>query len=618
MSLPRGIIDEGRAISQQHRAEKRVLPEDASPPEPTPQMVPEIMRDHVMETIKTLTPEQSNVAFKLQTRSAAEIESGRRYAFDTRPSIITSWKTHSVLNSRPSSSIFTLADPRRPDADMPLDALAAWAPMIPIPGTNRYTYVPIDEANPVYISARDNSRGYSIYKGVSEGSYGVIYYAMATRDNRTVALKFMKVDPNDLARLPYAGIGHGTVISPTAAAGLFVHYALQRSYGGCMPLTVCLYDTFLFVKPHMANPKGPTNWYIVMAMEKMKGNINQMVRQPHVLDMKAGPKFVEGLRIFAKMTRAIYDLELQSIFHNDIKPANFLYNVDGTVKVTDFDLGCYASRMRTIGYDPKTLLRNFISHFTDGGLNTDDAQWYHDRHFMRCAYQTTEYYEPPEYKLLNAMVRSVSGDRAREIMVNTLNDADWLSRMMAYQLVCSFREIALDAGLNYPYYDHKTYRYCLDVNDISRGYGGGVHAGRYSKMAFAGDVALAPTRGDLSDAIGAYIRLRSSTVTLANIPDANTRKMADNFNSLLAGVIAPKNPTPADTTTEYPMDPTIFMCVSPGKLNIIRPTVGKLLEMLLFILVKLGVTLPDIPPAQVQLHASLEEELAAIRSMTQK
>ena len=434
-----------------------------------------------------------------------------------------------------------------------------------------------------------------------------------------MALKFIDVRPNALMRVPSPATGGGggtseaTVITPGSLAGQFSHYVLQRAYGGCMPMTVCLYDTFLFAKPRTADPKSPLAWYIVMAMEKMKGSVDRMVIEKGFYLAPTEQKFARCVALFAKMTRAIFDMEVQSIFHNDIKPQNFLYNDDGTVKVTDFDLGCFASRMRGMGENAALLRRQFVSYNTDGAVDTSKDPWSSDSHtrtLMRCMYQTTETYQPPEYRMIQEM-----GQRARqqndvrlhaEIQAQTLNNPDWLSRMMAYQLVASFRELVLMCGLNLPYYDPVNRSYPVDVRKPTGARKTDVGPSHYVAMAFDGAYPLAPTPNNKIDT---YIDVRLDSVHLDAIKDKAMRDVANNLNKLLGVVIAPKHPTSSDLTTVFPVDPKTYLCTGATKPDQTRPTVPMLMKFLSSLMQRLKELMPEFP--YVTIPADLSSELEA-------
>ena len=601
-------LEAGKAVSEMHR--KRGRPAEGTPEaqprsvsqrlleEITPEMIPSIERQHASETLGILSPEESSVSLRIQTRKPQDIESSKRHSFDTRPDVVTSWKVRSMIKANSRSSIFTMVDPASVRTELPAQVASSWSPMV-LGKDGRLTFSVIDPKKPIYISAKDSSRGYRIDRGVSSGGYGSIYFATSTKGS-PVALKFIKVHKNLLIRVDSEdGSGSANIISPGTVAGLFTHYVLQRSYGGCMPMTVCLYDTFLFARPSTADPKSPVEWYIVMAMEKMKGDVMRMVWESYTHDISADVKFVKCIKLFTKMTRAIFDLEVQSIFHNDIKPQNFLYNDDGTVKVTDFDLGCFASRMRGVGENSALLLRQFINYNTDGAVDTSKDPWAHNKQtiaFMKCIFKTTINYEPPEYKYMRDMwdlAESVNDkQKVREIDVSTLNNPDWLSRMMAYQLICSFRELILFAGLNSPYYNATSPGfYPIDVGNPGGVARPKVKASDYIKMDFDGDFSIAPTTGNK---ISLYKTIRLNSVVLQNIRDENVRNVVKEFNEKLATVIAPKIPDRADPSTELRVNPKTFLSVGDMNPDTVRPTIPMLMKFMTNLSERLHIVAPDI------------------------
>jgi serine/threonine protein kinase len=506
---------------------------------------------------------------------------------------------------------------------------SAWVPMVPAPvqptpGEVLLVANVLPQGG-VLIGSRDGRSAYHIVRGIGGGSYGGIFSAFSVNlanmqdvPNSEVALKLMPINP----AMFVAGSQQGQPkrLSPRAINGAFVQYVLQRSYGGCMPYTVCMHNAFMLAVPEVP-PRTGVQWHAVIIMEKMDGNVLDLIRSRELLEMKTPERYATVLKLACKMARAVFDLELQRIFHDDIKPQNFLYRKlgpgDYEVKVTDFDLGAFAGRTEGT-VDNYRLATEAVKESTRGNFDRDSQAWASVpgvRYLMRAAATTTEFYKPPEYDLVRMVMSGMVGeDITAKLAVSShmlqmplppmaqgaithvgefmpfrnknIYNADWLSRMMAFELVSSIREMFLAAGLSPHYTVDRRY-----PADIMQPQGTMTHRTATTLIRMAPDGAeniVPPTPAyDSAPRLQEWERLRSHTVH-PSYPDQTQVSGLSELNRMLASVMAPRRPDPINKSVHHAMQ---LVTVSPGNVQtlcadqdnfaVVRPTTGEVLRILL-------------------------------------
>jgi serine/threonine protein kinase len=314
-------------------------------------------------------------------------------------------------------------------------------------------------------------------------------------------------------------------------------------------------------------------------------------------------------------------LELQRIFHDDIKPQNFLYRRIGAdnfeIKVTDFDLGAFAGRTEH-DVDNYSLASAVIKDVTRGNLDRDSQSWANVpgvRYLMRSRVETTELYKPPEYDLLKMLMKGMVGEdvsarvAASQHMLQmplppmepgrmahisnflpfrnkNIFNADWLSRMMAYELVSSIREMVLAAGLS-PHYTVDR-RYPADIMQASSSMAPRA-ATTLIRMAPDGAENIVPPLPayDSPARLREWERLRLNTVHPTYTDQAQAQGVGI-LNALIANVIAPRTPDATNHSVHIAMG---LVTVSPGNVQtlcatqanfaVVRPTTGEVLKALL-------------------------------------
>lgn len=593
------------------------LSEDISPDD-----VPRILGQNAAARQAELGSADSRTAFELSIRHQSVTDKARAYSFSKMPEVVTSWKMHSILNADIGNSLFTQIRANGDNgSDLSEGEAAQWVPMVYVPENKMLMGSPPTKV--IRISARNGSRGYDIHRLIGSGGYGSVYLCNRSDTGEDVAIKFQRIDQRYLLRIPKVGwAGTARVISPAKVAGLFAHYVMQRAYGGCLPAVVCAKDVFLYATPNPppAVEGQPLQWYICVAMENMDGDM-----LPLAIEQSKTREGLLGrmMSMFGKMTKAIYDMELQSMFHNDIKPGNFLHSRGGAIiKVTDFDLTCFGSRIGGIGSNASQLLRQLVSHFTEGGVDTSASPWdaTDAKELLKCQYMTTKEYAPPEYALMIANIASMPPDRhdsnaLRDYETRTLRNSDWLSRMMAYELVCSFRELALGANMNAPYYIKSDNSYVSDIKSPESNRKRGVSIHRMIGMDYDGLYAIAPSDSAVNDEqkMHNYDAMRRKTIVTANLRGEEVR-VANEFNNMVASVIAPCKPHMVDNMYKMhcPMDERTLLCAPQDRVDEVRPTVSMLLKSFTRWLRLLGV-MRDMPAGspRINVPASIGDEIEA-------
>lgn len=604
---------------------------------------PGLSDDHILEMRSLMERQDPNAeeraaSIKIPAEPAkyADVlrESGS-FADDKKPGIVTSWNLRDTAAIDLQGNVYMMME-RAPGAhsisDMAsIPKASAWVPHAQDGGMD-VTAVP--EGNPYYITSRNMQKGYAIIGAIAKGGYGTVYDAIrinprnvgnvgpsAPQDSR-VAIKFV------LAKSIRTGEGDAAVISPGSVAGMFINYAIQRSYGGCMPFTVCMQDIFLYAKPKNSLSDNPEmDWYVAIVMERMSGHIGHLVNTMEFRRVIPGhmqhPRVLtERIKAFgllmSKCCRAIYDLELLRIWHNDIKPSNFLWKgSDSVVQVTDFDISVFAQYMSRGREEPYEAARAaYIRARTDGGVDVRQEPWRSDgdtADLLGSFLQTTSFYEPPEYRKISDLLGRGSGQSDQnkaKLKALTIHRAEWWSRMMLYQLIATFRELCLETGLNQPYYVPYTREkvsakiqtpspreapfvgtYVKDVtlpnamaasNRSERGF-----AFKFNQMKFDqgdGCIAPCPVGTPFSTRLEAWRKIRSSTINIDYFISVEKIKQevvdfARWFNNVVEHVICPKIPTDErDERVYYPLlNPAVPYCVPSGDgatMNAVRPFVS--------------------------------------------
>lgn len=379
----------------------------------------------------------------------------------------------------------------------------------------------------------------------------------------------------------------------------FARYVLQRSYGECIPSAVHMRDAFMFAAP------TETNLNVVIAMEKMDGNVLDLIRNVEALQMCPAARYAIVLELACKMARAVFDLELQQVFHDNIKPQNFLCRKLGgnkcEVKVTDFDLGTLAGEMRS------------TTKIARGELDENVRKWVHIpgvRYLLHSKDVATELYKPPEYKLVRAMIHKMGESLSRnavgmrlpnmdsledsvDFMNKNMFNTDWLSRMMAFELIASIREMFLAAGVS-PYYTAD----CDYPVDIMNPHGSLSKraASTLVRMDFNGPHNIAPSSPtcDTARRMTVWNNLRLNTVHLRDLRSEQMQG-AEIINNLIANVLAPNVPKSLDGSVHCPIGLVEIsagnvqtLCANRSNFATIRPTTYEVLKILMGAAAKSG------------------------------
>jgi hypothetical protein len=311
---------------------------------------------------------------------------------------------------------------------------AAWIPY-EVDGETGVVDIPHVPLEGICVRADDGGATAPMYRVVGvlgSGTHGVVFHAvrmdphtMAELPDGDVALKFMLVDerrqpPDD---------GEDVFLEQ------FARYMLQRAYGGCVASVVCVRDAFVY----RTAPGGRV--YAVVATDKMDGDVRALLASRDLSEMPARRRFEAMLVVACMMARAVYDLELQCTFHDDIKLANFLYVRRGMdpgdleIKITDFDLSAFSTRMN--GGDGRRLphvCSSVLPRLGHPGIR-----------YMLHSGLAARSHEPPEY----AIVREAAPDGGAACVFN----AEWLSRMMAFELLGAVGEMFAAVRLELPLAD---------------------------------------------------------------------------------------------------------------------------------------------------------------------
>ena len=148
---------------------------------------------------------------------------------------------------------------------------------------------------------------FEIQDKLGEGTYGVVYKARKRNGDGVVALKKIKMDPND------EGIPATTIREVSLLNNLSEHPCVVK-----LEKTICVKDELWLVFEFVQN------------------------------DLK---KYLDGLRSKLKMQQlkvlsymlieGVSYCHSQRILHRDLKPQNLLVAQDGQLKIADFGLGMF-------------------------------------------------------------------------------------------------------------------------------------------------------------------------------------------------------------------------------------------------------------------------------------
>lgn len=630
------------------------------------EMLPKLKTEHELRTQGSMPglAAHKSLALSLQVPAdpRAETEMRRKFSFlpENEPALIKNWCGVGGKSIMGPGGLYTpirsLGAQHSGYADMGSIAEAsAWQPMVPaqVGGIDVPNLLP---PNGVLIGSRDGKSAYHLTKVLGGGTYGGVFFALRVNvkdmqdiPNSGVALKIMRLHPEAFVDTSQPGVTKK--LSPKAVNGAFIQYVFQRSYGGCMPFSVCMHDAFLLAIPLNSLP-GNINWNAVIVMENMQGSLLDLVRAPEILNLPVKRRYSVILNLICKMVRAIFDLELQRIFHDDIKPQNFLFRKlsDGEyeVKVTDFDLGSFAGRTQDI-IDNFNLQTAIIKESTRGNLDRTDQNWGNVRsinYLLGAQASTTAWYSPPEYDLVKLLNSGMQGEDISAEMANkqrrfrlplptmavgtiahvseftsfknkNVYNADWLSRMMAFELICTMRHIFLDAGLAPHYTVHHTYPADILVPNgpmVTRG------AHTLIRMAAEGAQNIVPPVPAYTDGerLRTWRHLREQTVSTTNVDQSQIWGVTA-INTMIANVIAPKTPEVTDPATYFPMEIITtsagideMLCANQENFKKIRPTVGEVLTTLMDAVLHEGrARVPEIqsPAIPVSVQTALSADL---------
>jgi serine/threonine protein kinase len=501
---------------------------------------------------------------------------------------------------------------------------------------------PVDSIPPggLLIGSKRGNSAYRITGILGKGEYGVVFRArnvdpstMADADEN-MALKFMLIKSKDLIESQQHGqperIGmdvnrkQRSLLVPRSTHGLFLHYIMQMSYAGCIPDTMPVHNVFFFASPDGVD--GSVQWCMVIATELMDGNIEDILSSHKFREMGTRERLENALEISCKMTRAVHNLETHGIFNDDIKLQNFLCsNTEDRgciIKVMDFDLGFIANRMLKVSDDNDRLSMQVVMDYARNNPNGEgDAPWVNDpgtRYITRPS--KCSHFQPPEYDITSTIIKRMEGMGSSKFATAIGNDpsslhhlvvstdihvptgetrsndsdilkfrmksvynADWLSRMIAFELTCTIREIFILAGLS-PHYDPSTGEYPSDMRpntgpkkSIKR------CACSLVRMMPDGDDNIYPPEPayDTPEGLIGWRMLRNNTVDPKNI-DPKYIDDVKELNDMIARVIAPMD-TP-NPTTHLPMrsiqtvNSNELLCSNIDMSN--RPTTGELLRFM--------------------------------------
>jgi len=158
---------------------------------------------------------------------------------------------------------------------------------------------------------------YEITGELGRGAMGVVYKALDPTIGRTVALKTMRLDGHGMES---AELVH-RFQNEARAAGLLSH-----------PNIVTIYDA------------GEHNGIFYIAMEYIEGTtLDQVLAQRQILD------FEEIVRISREICRGLDYAHAHGIIHRDVKPANIMLTVQGSVKIMDFGIAKAGGSMTSTG-----------------------------------------------------------------------------------------------------------------------------------------------------------------------------------------------------------------------------------------------------------------------------
>ena len=553
---------------------------------------------------------------------------------DREPAVIRNWCGEGGTPVLRTGDIYTpvaLGADGRSYVD--IEGEPAWAPLTLLPEKappqTRANEVP---PSGVLIGSRDGRALIKVAKLIGHGAHGAVF--QGDRLMRTgppsssgLALKFMMLNPQQFASTSPKRL------LPGAVKGVFAQYIAQHAFGGCMPHTVCMYDAFMYATP---GPGGDSvQWYAVLATEMMEGNVVDLVASPDFRGMTAAARLPVVADIARQMVKAVYDLEMQRIYHDDIKLSNFLYkkrscclsassasaSASGTsshkyeIKITDFDQSSFASRTNDVA-EPMLVTTQIIKDSTRGQLDRDAEPWALDpgtRHLLLAELATDGTHRPPEYDTVGSVLRSIhSGEphadpRLQALIeaefketephtgvppllkcrMATVYNADWLSRMMAFELACSVRELFIVAGFAM-FYDPVGGTYPAEITNPQ---GSSTHRrpSTLVRMAPDGPQSIVPAMPAYSsaDRLRLWRGLTRGTVIVDGLRSAHAPPVMA-LNALLAQIIAPATPSAERPSADFPLTlaavsgglPEELLCTGGMDPADCRPTVAELLKFL--------------------------------------
>jgi serine/threonine protein kinase len=160
---------------------------------------------------------------------------------------------------------------------------------------------------------------YEVREEIGGGAMGVVYQALDTRLDRTVALKFLR---------PHLG-------TDDSASERFRLEA--RTVGGLEHPTLCTL--------HDIGEAEPGQLYLAMPLYDGETLQRRIARGPLPVE--------EAVGIAIQIARGLAKAHARGIIHRDIKPANVLVTGDGVVKILDFGIAKLAGVVLT---GPSTVL----------------------------------------------------------------------------------------------------------------------------------------------------------------------------------------------------------------------------------------------------------------------
>lgn len=339
---------------------------------------------------------------------------------------------------------------------------------------------PIDGA---LLGSKDGKTVYRVMRLIGRSASSSVFSAIKVNANtlqnmagNEVAIKFIPINS-----VMYTST-HPKRLSTETVSKLFAQYIVQRSYGGCVSSTVRMYDAFVLAIP-ASSTSDKIHWFVAVVTEKMDGNILDLVNSHEFKRMSCTQRCNIVLHVACKIVHAVFELELQGLFHDNIRPTNFLYRKIQTgcyeIKITDFDLGSLITKIVIGDFFTDQIVNRTIEVTSNKPLLdvTIPQNWQNlanVRFLMRCMLKIVDSHRPPEYDLVNIALKRMHGidvsiklQRAFDPQIyQTVSNAtqngngilaflnkniyntEWLSRMSAFALAVTVQDLFTASGFS--------------------------------------------------------------------------------------------------------------------------------------------------------------------------